>query len=214
LWAGSYVVARLVIDNLAKAYAGGRRPTVQQTIRALGLSQSEVNQISLIAFFDQDQHIVQAVLNVDCIERASASIDFAGTGSYPAILDLDDSALAGSLDDFYRAYLHRLTLMLLGDLFTRENADFCFGGWFELAQTEAGGVFSKIPYAVKLWSVRGELVRDGPALISGYTGHDLMIFCLERKAEKARHPYFISDLLRRSGRTVWRGEAPDKRHVL
>src|SRR5262249_17244102 len=99
LWAGSYVIARAVLNDLATAYAQGQRPTLEDIIKSSGISQSEVDQISIIAFLDQGDAILQQVLNTERIERPFGSIVHAGSGSYPAILDVDDRALAADLAD-------------------------------------------------------------------------------------------------------------------
>lgn len=213
LWAGSRIIAYAVIKQLAADYAQGKDSTLDEVIQSLAISQSDAEQISIIAFLDHGDRIVQRVLNAERLERPSGSIVHAGTGSYPAILDIDDGALGCGIDDFRRTYLDRLMMMLSGELITQINADFSFGGWFELAELEVGGTFSKTPYAVKLWLVNGSKVSDGPAFVSGYVGHDLMIFYLDRMAPTARAPYFVPDFLRRSGHTSWRGQAPDQDHA-
>jgi hypothetical protein len=170
-----------VLKDLAAAYAQGQRPTLVEVIQSSGLSQSEVDQIAIIAFLD--------------------------------LGDVRDAELAGDAADFFHAYLHRVMMVLSGELITGDNATFSFGGWFELATSGVGGTFSKTPYAVKLWIVDGDKVEDGPTLVSGYVGTDLVVFYLDRGAPTARMPYFVPDFLRRSGRTSWRGEAPDKEHA-
>ena len=65
LWAGSYVIARAVLNDLATAYAQGQRPTLEDIIKSSGISQSEVDQISIIAFLDQGDAILQQVLNTE-----------------------------------------------------------------------------------------------------------------------------------------------------
>jgi hypothetical protein len=213
LWAGSHTIASAVLKDLAAAYAQGQRPCLDHVVQSSGISQSEADQISVIAFLDHGDSIVQQVLNTERLERPSGSIVHAGTGSYPGIIDIDDGALAGDIADFHRTYLNRLMIMLSGELIIQDNADFSFGGWFELAQLGVGGTFSKIPYAVKLWLVDEDRVGDGPALVSGYVRNDLVVFYLDRNAPAARLPYFVPDFLRRSGRTSWHGEAPDHEHA-
>jgi hypothetical protein len=73
--------------------------------------------------------------------------------------------------------------------------------------------FLEDTYAVKLWLVDEDQVFDLPALVSGYMGHDLVVFHCNRNARSARPPYFVPDFLRRSGRTSWHGEAPDQEHA-
>ena len=60
----------------------------------------------------------------------------------------------------------------------------------------------------------GDQVGDGHGLLSGYVGHDLLIFQLDRRAATAPRPYLVPDLLRRSMRSVWQGEPPDREHDL
>jgi hypothetical protein len=213
LWAGSKIIASAVIRELAAALAQGQCPTLQEVIQHSEISQSEADQISIIAFIDHGDTIVQQLLNAERLERPFGSIVHAGTGSYPGVLDIDDDALEDDIVGYHRSYLNRLMMMLSGELITQGNADFSFGGWFELAQSKSDGTFAKTPYAIKLWLVSGHKVADGPALVSGYIGRDLVVFQLDRNTPTARSPYFIPDFLRRSGRTSWNGERPNEEHA-
>jgi hypothetical protein len=108
LWVGSHVIASVVLKDLAAAYAQGQRPNLKDVIHSSGIAQSEADQISIIAFLDHGDAILQQVLNTERLERRFASILYAGNGSYPGILDIDDGVLAGDVVDFHRGYLNRL----------------------------------------------------------------------------------------------------------
>jgi hypothetical protein len=214
LWAGSRAVAYAIFKDLAGAYALGQRPSLEEVIQSSGVLRREADQVAIIAFLDHGDSIVQQVLHTERLERSFGSIVYAGTGSYPGILDIEEGALGGGLADLRKGYLNRLMMTLFGELITQDNADFSFGGWFELGQSGVGGTFSKIPYTVKLWLVDKDQVFNGPALVSGYVEHDLIVFYLNQNAPAARLPYLVPDFLRRSGRTSWHGESPDQEHAL
>lgn len=210
--AGSRIIAASLIKDLARACNQGPPPRLDEVIALSGISQAEAEQVSLIAFLDHGSAIVQDVHQAHRVKRPYGAIVHAGTGSYPGILDFDDQIQSSDLEAFGRGYIHRLMLMLAGELTTQENGYFSFGGWFELASSGPGGVFSKMAHAIKLWAVDGEQVSDGPGLLSGYVGHDLVIFQLNRGAMSAPRPYLIADFLGRSRRTVWQGEVPNREH--
>jgi hypothetical protein len=212
LWAGSRIVAASLIKDLALASNQISPPSLEWVIEHSGVSKAEADQVSLITFLDRGNSIVQYVHNTQSIERPFGRIVHAGTGSYPGILDFDDQDRSAEIDAFHRGYLHRMMLMLAGELITQENAYFSFGGWFEFAQSGPGGLFSKTAYAIKLWLVDGDQIGDGPGLLSGYVGHDLLIFQLNRSVGAAPRPYLIADVLNRSARRGWEGEAPDREH--
>lgn len=212
LWAGSKVIATSLIRDIAHASIQGRVPSLDEVIAQSGISRREADQVSLIAFLDRGDAIIQHVHQTERTERSFGSVVYAGTGSYPGILDFDDPHQSSDIGDFRRGYIDRLMLILAGELITRENGLFSFGGWFELASLATDGNFEKTSYAIKLWIVDGEQMCDGPGLISGYVGHDQVIFQLNRSAKSASRPYLIPDLLRRSRRAIWQGEAPNREH--
>ncbi len=213
LWAGSPLFASKIIKELARLSELRLWTTLDDVVEQSGLTLAEIDLISLIVFRDVGSKIVQEALNTRHLRKSSASIIYDGTGSFPGIEDVDDRLFDDDYSSFIRLFYDRITLMLMGDIVTQSNFFFSFGGWFELTSIEQS-LFSKTPYAVKVWVLNGDNVFDGPAYVSGYREHDLLIFYLDKMAKTAPLPIFIPDFLKRSGRQKWDGFSPDQPHEL
>ncbi len=213
LWAGSALIARVVLKELAENYQRGLGyETIEDLVTQIGLTQSDVESISLILFRDIGSRIVQDTLNTQRLTQNCADIVHAGTGSFPVIHDLQEEDLVDDCKHFFTAVLNRLATAMAGEILTQENGVFNFGGWFELTEC-VGGKFSKVPYATKLWHVNGDKVADGPGFFSGYNENDLLLFFLDKRKKSAPPPFVVRDFLGRKKRDASPWYVPDAAHA-
>ena len=213
LWAGTEVFARLAIKAVAEAFAKGTRKPLLNILTAADLEPKHLDEIELIVFRDERTDPKQYLLNVREKAHVAANIICGGTGAWHAIDDVEDVKLEGERETFERMFFDRAASAIISEVLFRENHSFSYGGWFEFTRCEAGS-FIKVPYAIKLWGVDSVSVLDGPLFISGYRGHDLVIFHYDRYGEHPGQVTYVSDFLGRSKRTFWDGNPPDRSHEL
>jgi len=211
LWAGSAFTAKIILKKLLNSSKSRVDVDGINVLAAqLGLNQADIDGVSLMLFRDTGNHIQQDTINTEHLKRFSTNIIYAGSGSFPVIMDIqealfDDEKLSRVL------LLNRLSAAILGEILTQENGSFNFGGWFELTEF-VGGSFSKIPYVVKLWYVEGDRVVEGPGLLSGYRAYDLLLFRLDARATSADPPFQVRDFLARGSINDPDWFIPDEHH--
>ena len=212
LWAGNQLFAKMAIKELVASYGRGHIIPLYQIFARSGLEEKYIRDLSLIVFRDDGIQLRQDTHNLDGIfTRGPVEVLYSGSGSFSSITDLEDITFRNGTFTLERMFLDRAAMAISGDILSQDNSNFLFGGWFEFTRCTNPN-FVKIPYAIKLWSVDGKHLFDGPAFVSGYNHEDLLIFYRDPRLTYTQPPTFVPDLLRRSGRRAWDGCTPENPH--
>lgn len=212
-WAGSEVIARHIWTRLALALVTDPDLSFLEFVSALSLADSELQQVSLI--FNRvgpDGRVHREALNAKRANVADADAVFAGTGEFHFLGDIRPEFNHPEHrpdHHFLRDWFHRIGYVALTEAVGGENFMFAYGGWFEITVCSEGR-FRRVPYLVKMWSVRDGEIKSGPCLSGWHTDDHL---CLQRayqrndSADSTIDITIVPDALRRTSGPNSRNDA-------
>lgn len=181
-WAGSYVVACTLILAIRDAVRADVPIDLATIVTTVGLSESEVESVSLIV-----HQVLGDQMQIQCLNAEHGPIDgvnaaWSGSGSFDFLHDtiVDRGGADSSFSEILRGLLLRTAATLAGEAISGSNYDYLYGGWFELVISRTLGL-QKIPYAIKFWSRRGkEYGYDAPLFFNWYKSGSLFVCSLDQ----------------------------------
>lgn len=186
-WAGSSAVARLLIHAIKDATEPKTPIDLAEIVVNSGLSEAEVQNVSLIVHQVIDGRIEIQFLNSEHGPIDGVQAAWSGSGSFDFLTDTligrrgEDAHFA----EILRGFLLRAAVTLAGEAMHGSNYAYLYGGWFELVISRTLGM-QKIPYAIKFWSRRsGEYGYDAPLFFNWYKGSSLFVCSLAQQSGRS-----------------------------
>lgn len=186
-WAGSYAVARLLIQVIKDAAEPDTLIDLAEVVEASGLGESEVREVSLIVHQLLGGRIDIQFLNSEHGPIEGVQAAWSGTGSFDFLTDtlIGRGGEGAHFAEILRGLLLRVAVTLAGEAIHGSNYDYLYGGWFELVISRTLGL-RKIPYAIKFWSRRpGQYGYDAPLFFNWYKGSSLFVCSLDQHSGRS-----------------------------
>jgi hypothetical protein len=183
-WAGSRIIARLIISTINKLSIGGKYEVdLRRLILSLELSSREMEDIEIIYHFNGDEPWIERKdwNGKRPIVANAPGIIAGGSGIWNFFENMVVSGIA--VLPPYEEVLGQLLLKISSHAFAEhagvETLHYMYGGWFEIAHRSEDG-FVKISYGVKLWTRKGGvLASGGPGYINWYRNGNLNITTIQ-----------------------------------
>jgi hypothetical protein len=178
LWSGSVLIARTIIAEGLEASRGGQEfLDFPVFLEGLGLTEAELADVGIIYHFFGPEGILRYCHNTEMLRSGADQIAYSGSGGWDFVVDttIEKTNTAKASREQHVGDIYRCIVTLIREGWTKNNYDYLYGGWFEVAFDEAG-ITRKIPYAIKFWSVGKRGLRaDLPLFFSFYDDDDLVV---------------------------------------
>lgn len=204
LWAGSYPVARSVIEAVMDASRQGRLfADFPRILGSIGLDDSELQGASFIYHYCDGERIQQFPFNCYKIQVGRKSVCYQGSGAWDFVDNTRVTPAGEARSPNAQAFfgnVGRAIFNLASEAWSTKNYDYLYGGWLEIIVDEQEKLV-KLPYAIKFWQrTDAGLVLSLPVFFSWYVGHDLVICRADvEEGGSSVNLHGIRDFLRRPG---------------
>jgi hypothetical protein len=202
-WSGPISIAYQILRYIRKATKEGDEYIDRVSVsKGSNVSFSDALKIQLIySYVDIAANIKAWAWRCQRKQIGGTDAIFGGSGGppYADTTEVTPPNDAEKNDDLMQI-LTRAFHQLVSESITDDTLDQHYGGWIELAVCRKDH-FAKIPYAIKLWHIRGNKqdYSPGPLLFSFYKNHNLIVakVSFEDLNRISRDVFFVADPLRR-----------------
>lgn len=184
LWAGDAIAAHKVAVAVGDAIRHGWSYDLVETVGLVDLTKEQEDNLHLIFHEAVSDNFYRQRFMCKELVLYGQTVNFMGSGdvhffdlTQPLFLDQDEDDVM----NFLRPWIIRLGTVLFDEAINKANYEFQYGGWFEVAFSDAFGL-SKVPYLVKFWRDDGERVASLPLVSTWYIDQHLCIATATTKA--------------------------------
>jgi hypothetical protein len=206
LWAGSPVVARLIISNLTHRVANGNYESLDEVISSLNLNSSEKSSVDLIyAKYSQGRTFIEKFGDVAFHEEGALQRWTAGTGVWPFFDEKKPLLYKEDPEFIPKILLNAITSQIGRTIFleglNQHNLNFGFGGWFDLVLLGPFGA-RRIPYSIKCWIWDGKKLGSAWPMIFSMYIDDALYICSVSAVSKRYKTVHVPEVVNQNSVSV------------